>query len=210
MPGLVRRRLGSPLRRAVSAVSRTVGWPLFLLPLILGATVFVLVDPHFRLSTAAPRTSTPAAVRPSATDAEAAAVAGTDAAACLANQSPQLVLVSISRQRAWMCSGTRTVHATAVTTGDVESGDGTPTGTWEIEAKEPDRWLTGPDYSDFVHFWMPFHDDFGFHDASWQTMPFGDVGYRSQGSHGCVHLPAASMAWLYNWADVGATVTIVH
>ncbi|WP_277830803.1 L,D-transpeptidase [Speluncibacter jeojiensis] len=206
MPGPVRRPLGSPLRRAVGSLARTVGWPLLLLPLIVGATVFVLVDPHFRLSMATPRTTPSAVVHQSSADS----VVGADAAACLANQSPQLVLVSISRQRAWMCAGTRTVHATAVTTGDVLSGDGTPTGTWAIEAKQPDRWLSGPGYSDFVHYWMPFHDDFGFHDADWQTMPFGDVGYRSEGSHGCVHLPEAAMSWLYNWAEVGAGVTIVQ
>ena len=55
---------------------------------------------------------------------------------------------------------------------------------------------------------MPFNGDFGFHDAPWQTMPYGAAGYTDNGSHGCVHLPAEAMAWLFNWAAVGATVTI--
>ena len=30
-----------------------------------------------------------------------------------------------------------------------------------------------PRVGDYVEYWVPFNGDFGFHDASWQTMPFG-------------------------------------
>ena len=128
---------------------------------------------------------------------------------CAGNTEPQLILVSIGKQRAWMCERGRQVKTSAVTTGKVADDSSTPTGTWEITGKETDRYLNGPGYSDFVHYWLPFYGDFGFHDATWQTMPFGSPGYRTQGSHGCIHLPTPMMAWLYQWVQIGATATVV-
>lgn len=130
--------------------------------------------------------------------------------ACLTNTHAQYVLVSITQEQAWMCSGTNQIFTSAVTTGEVDNGDGTPTGTWQVQGKQTDRYLTGPGYDDFVHFWVPFDGSIGFHDAPWQTMPYGTDDYLTAGSHGCVHLPAAAMTWLYSWIQVGATVTVEH
>jgi lipoprotein-anchoring transpeptidase ErfK/SrfK len=127
---------------------------------------------------------------------------------CAGTTDDQLVLVSISQQHAWMCSAGAEVKDSAVTTGEVDNGDQTPTGTWQVYAKQTDRYLTGPGYSDYVNFWVPFNGDFGFHDASWQTMAYGSPDYVTQGSHGCVHLPIDVMTWMYNWIAVGATVTV--
>jgi lipoprotein-anchoring transpeptidase ErfK/SrfK len=132
----------------------------------------------------------------------------TDSTPCLSNATAKLVVVSIGEQRAWMCDHARQVYSTLVTTGAADAGDGTPIGSWQVQARQTDRYLTGPGYRDFVHYWVPFDGDFGFHDASWQTMPFGAPGYRANGSHGCVHLPMPAMAWLYRWAQVGTTVTV--
>jgi lipoprotein-anchoring transpeptidase ErfK/SrfK len=128
---------------------------------------------------------------------------------CQHNADGQLIVVVISQQRAWACSRAQQVYVSPVTTGDVATGDDTPTGTWHVQDKETDRTLTllnGSQY--FVRYWLPYDDIYGFHDASWQTFPFGGAQYRTAGSHGCVHLPMAAMAWLYRWADVGATVSI--
>ncbi len=133
-----------------------------------------------------------------------------EVAVCARNKDPQLVLVSLSKQRAWMCERTRQLRTTAVTTGKLSDGSGTPTGTWQVYGKETDRYLNGADYSDFVHYWVPFFGDFGFHDATWQKMPFGSPQYRTRGSHGCVHLPTATMRWLYDWVQLGATATVVR
>jgi lipoprotein-anchoring transpeptidase ErfK/SrfK len=130
--------------------------------------------------------------------------------ACAGNTAASLVLVSISRQHVWMCQGPREINSTAATTGAVDHGNATPTGSWLVQAKQIDRYLVGPGYRDFVHYWVPFNGDFGFHDASWQKMPFGAPGYRTQGSNGCVHLPLAVMSWLYGWARVGATVVTIQ
>jgi len=111
----------------------------------------------------------------------------------------------------WACQGSDLVYDTPVTTGAyLVAGDSTPTGTWHIYAKETDTHLIGPSWDDFVNYWLPFYSAYGFHDATWQTFPFGGAQYPTQGSHGCVHLPLTAMAWLYNWANVGTTVTITQ
>ena len=107
-----------------------------------------------------------------------------------------------------MCEGPRQLDSSPVTTGDPVTGHATPTGTWQIQAKQTDRDLTGPGYRDHVYYWMPFDGDIGFHDALWQTLPFGSPNYAVAGSHGCVHLPMAAMAWLFQWTQVGTTVTV--
>jgi|GEM_PF-1828094 len=127
---------------------------------------------------------------------------------CSTNTKSQLILVNITQQHLWACQGPEQVYDSAVTTGAYAIGDITPTGTWHIYAKETDTHLIGPTWNDFVNYWMPFYSDYGFHDAAWQTFPFGGPEYPTQGSHGCVHLPLAAMAWLYNWSRIGTTVTI--
>jgi len=133
-----------------------------------------------------------------------------DARSCAGNDYAQLVVVSISRQHLWACEKHKQVESTAVTTGETDNGDQTPLGSWRVQAKQRDRYLVGPGYRDYVQYWVPFNGDFGFHDASWQTMPFGSQGYKTDGSHGCVHLPTPAMAWFYKWVTVGQTVVTVE
>ncbi|HEY7046125.1 MAG TPA: L,D-transpeptidase [Jatrophihabitantaceae bacterium] len=128
---------------------------------------------------------------------------------CTGSADAQRVIVSISRQHAWVCAGARQIKDSPVTTGASASGDGTPTGTWHVQAKQTDRMLTVLSGESFhVDFWVPYDGVYGFHDASWQKFPYGSSQYRTDGSHGCVHFPHTIMAWLYNWVQVGATVTI--
>lgn len=160
-----------------------------------------------------PAASHPAATRPVAQasappTATPTATASGSASPCAGSTVAQLVVVSIQKQHAWMCAGSAEVYTTAVTTGASDLGLATPVGTWQVQDRQTDRYLVGPGYRDYVKYWVPFDGDFGFHDASWQTMAYGSPGYRSQGSHGCVHLPEAAMSWLYGWAQVGATVTV--
>jgi len=58
--------------------------------------------------------------------------------ACLDNTQPQLIVVSLVQQRAWMCAGARQMYTTPVSTGQVSTGqvstgDATPTGSWTID-----------------------------------------------------------------------------
>ena len=66
---------------------------------------------------------------------------------------------------------------------DVLRGKQKPDGTYEYETQ--------------VTYWMPFNGGIGFHDASWQPY-FGDDRYLYGGSHGCINMPPANAAILYN------------
>jgi hypothetical protein len=123
--------------------------------------------------------------------------------------SGKTIAVDLSRQLAWMCSGRQQIRATAVTTGATALGYGTPTGTWHVQARVRDTTLypaAGGAYP--VHYWMPYDGPYGIHDSPWQNFPYGSSRYRTEGSHGCVHVPGAMMAWLFGWAPVGTRVVI--
>lgn len=130
------------------------------------------------------------------------------AAACAQVKVRREIVVDIGLQHLWTCDRTKVVISTAVTTGATARGDATPTGTWKIYGKQTDRYLSGPGYNDYVHYWMPFYGNYGLHDATWQTMRFGASGYPTRGSHGCVHLPISVMARVYQWASIGTTVHV--
>ena len=119
---------------------------------------------------------------------------------CAVNTRPHLVRVSVAQQHEWMCAGTRLAYQTAVMTGIPTEDYHTPTGTYVIQAKLTNQTLTlltGDQY--VVNYWIPFDAPlFGFHDSAWQTFPYGSAKYRTDGSHGCVHMPLAGIAWLYN------------
>ena len=138
---------------------------------------------------------------------------------CAGNNLSQLIKVSISGQHLWACQGSKAVYDTPVITGmEAHDSTRTPTGTYHIYAKQTNLTLTGSDetgsWSDPVSYWMPFlsnqYGTYGFHDATWRTgNPFGKINPNSnQASHGCVELPLSAAQWLYNWAQVGTTITI--
>lgn len=143
-----------------------------------------------------------------------AAVAKELASHCSANTASQTVVVSISQQHLWACEGTNEVYDAAVTTGAaIYPEDATLTGTWHIQGKQTDRYLTGSDsrgsWNEHVNYWIPYDGDYGFHDAPWQTFAFGDLNkYKTNGSHGCVRSSTANLKWLFDWAPIGTTVTI--
>lgn len=154
---------------------------------------------------------------PVSTSQNASTAAASVPSACAGNASGKLLLVSISQQHLWACDGTTLANQSAVTTGTTaivnSVDDNTPTGSWQIYGKQTDTYLKGGDangsWNDYVQYWMPFDGEIGFHDASWEKpSAFGTGIYHTDGSHGCVHLPTAIAAWVYDWAPVGTTVTV--
>ena len=205
---------------------RRYGWRAYALPILIAVTIAALVRPDPGHGTGAPPSPAAGAPRqavtvegeqPGVTDYAPAAdpspitvsLGSDDATSCAGNHYSQLVVVSIEQQHLWACEGQKQVDSTPVTTGETDNGDQTPLGSWRVQAKQRDRYLVGPGYRDYVRYWVPFNGDFGFHDASWQTMPFGSQDYKAKGSHGCVHLPTTTMAWLYKWVTVGQTVVTI-
>jgi hypothetical protein len=127
------------------------------------------------------------------------------------------IYVNIELQHLWACSGVDLYLDTAVTTGAwklTHVNDATPIGTFHIYGKARNVVLSGHDYygswHDHVAYWMPFYGPYGFHDASWQKFPFGSSLYKTEGSHGCVHVPVSVLGEIFNWAPIGTAVTIVR
>ena len=125
------------------------------------------------------------------------------------------IYVSLGQQHLWACTGDVLLTDTAITTGASALTNvhyATPIGTSHITGKSRNTVLAGRDvngpWNDPVKFWMPFDGGIGFHDSSWQTFPYGSDLYKTQGSHGCVHVPAAVIATLFDWAPVGTLVTV--
>lgn len=147
---------------------------------------------------------------------------GTAAAAvnmCAGNNLDQFILVSISQRHLWVCDQTEQLYDSPVVTGmENLAADLTPTGTYHIYAKTTDVYLKGSDstgsWDDYVNYWMPFlnnqYGTYGFHDATWRPAnAFGNISpYSSNASHGCVELPLATAKWLYDWAQIGTTLTV--
>ncbi|MBE7189796.1 L,D-transpeptidase [Jatrophihabitans endophyticus] len=129
---------------------------------------------------------------------------------CAANPYARRVIVSIHKQHLWACDGHRQVLQTPVTTGASTHHDQTPVGSWRVQGRQRNRYLVGPGYRDYVHYWVPFNGDFGLHDAPWEKTGYGSQDYPTKGSHGCVHVPETDMKWLYRWTKVDRTVVTVE
>ncbi len=125
------------------------------------------------------------------------------------------IYVSIGEQHLWACTGDALLIDTAITTGASAITNArytTPLGTSHITGKKRNTVLAGKDvngpWNDPVEYWMPFDGGIGFHDSSWQTFPYGSPLYTTQGSHGCVHVPVAVIATIFDWAPVSTLVTV--
>jgi lipoprotein-anchoring transpeptidase ErfK/SrfK len=149
----------------------------------------------------------PAASQPSASASKHSALPSP----CARNPRSQLIVVNIKHQHEWACAHHRTVLSTPVTTGaSSRPGDATPRGVFAVQGLDRNSVLTTTGARNYrVKFWIPFHlGVWGFHDASWQKMPFGSKQYVTRGSHGCVHMPLAAIRWLFHWVHYGTRVRI--
>ncbi len=119
--------------------------------------------------------------------------------------------ISLGSQQLWAYQNGQVVYQSPVTSGGTGNGFPTVTGLFAIYAKERNRYLNGHpygyNYNVFVQYWMPFYLGFGLHDASWRNN-FGGQDYYYDGSHGCVNLPLATAAFLFDWAPIGTPVWV--
>lgn len=126
--------------------------------------------------------------------------------------APKYIEVNLSSQHLWAYQDHQVAFDSPVTSGATGYGFPTVTGLFSIYSKQTNRYLDGRplgyNYNVFVQYWMPFYADYGLHDASWRNGSFGGQDYYYDGSHGCVNLPTATAAWLYNWAPVGTPVWV--
>lgn len=126
----------------------------------------------------------------------------------------KVILIGIAEQRLTAYENGEVVVTSLVATGRPELA--TPKGTFHLMAKYSplkfvSPWPKGNPYwypDEWVSFGMLFaNDGFFIHDAPWRTH-YGPGTNLMDGTHGCVNVPKAAMARLYNWATVGTTVVI--
>lgn len=94
------------------------------------------------------------------------------------------VEVNLTKQCLWVYNNYECVMYTPIVTGSLGDGWGTPNGAFDVVYKEIGATLMGLD----VTYWMPFHGNYGLHDAPWRRV-FDDDEYLFNGSHGCVNIP---------------------
>lgn len=121
------------------------------------------------------------------------------------------VEVSIKAQHLWYYIDGELFLESKVVTGDVTKDRGTMTGAYPLSYKQRDYTLTGGQggsaWSSFVHYWMPFIEGQGLHDASWRSK-FGGKIYKGNGSHGCVNLPSKVAKNIYENITAGTAIII--
>ena len=83
----------------------------------------------------------------------------------------------------------------------------TPTGTYGLTYKQSPGTLVGEGYNSDVRYWMPFYYNVGLHDADWRSS-FGGTIYKTNGSHGCVNMPIANAAALYDLVDTNTPIFV--
>ncbi len=119
--------------------------------------------------------------------------------------------VNLTTQHLWAYQDKQVVFDSPVTSGATGAGYPTVQGLFSIYSKERNRYLDGRplgyNYNVFVQYWMPFYADYGLHDASWRSA-YGGPDYYYNGSHGCVNLPLATAAWIWDWSSIGTPVWV--
>ena len=117
------------------------------------------------------------------------------------------VEINIGDQHLWVYKNGEQVNETDFVSGGLFKGNSTPEGTYSITYKERDATLVGEGYQSSVKYWMPFNGNIGLHDASWRDSFGGHIYYMS-GSHGCVNLPTAKAAAIYDQVEKGEAVVV--
>lgn len=106
------------------------------------------------------------------------------------------VEADLTRQHLWFYIDGELVIETDFVSGLPRDGRETATGVFMIPYKKSPETLTGDTWEEEVTYWMPFHDGQGLHDAPWRN-EFGGNIYQNGGSHGCINLPPAAAAVIY-------------
>lgn len=122
------------------------------------------------------------------------------------------VEIDLTGQHVYVIKDGSVVWDAPCVTGNVAKGYTTPPGIYSVAYKERDRVLRGKkledgtyEYESPVSYWMPFNGGIGLHDANWRGQ-FGGTIYQTAGSHGCINLPPAKVAALYEMVYKGMPV----
>ena len=125
--------------------------------------------------------------------------------------------VDITEQHMWFIKKGKVVFESDVVTGTPNAERRTPQGVYTILEKMRNKVLKGrplpngqPSYLTPVSYWMRVTwTGVGFHDATWQAAFGGERYKQGAGSHGCINMPYAKAAELYDLIETGYPV-IIH
>lgn len=115
------------------------------------------------------------------------------------------VEVDMTKQHLWFYKNGALVVQSDIVTGDLATNCATPTGIYNLKAKQRNATLKGEDYSTPVAVWMPFVRGVGMHDAYWRDK-FGGEIYKAGGSHGCVNCPPDVAGVIFENIQVGTPI----
>ncbi len=118
------------------------------------------------------------------------------------------VEIDLTAQHLWVYRNGAVVVETDFVSGNVSQNYATPNGVFSIYKKATNAWLAGPDWLDFVSYWIPFYGGIGMHDATWRSV-FGGEIYKFNGSHGCINMPYSITGKIFSNVTVGMRV-LVH
>lgn len=116
------------------------------------------------------------------------------------------VEVNLTKQHIWFYMDGELVVESDIVSGFPKDERETVTGVFQIPYKKSPEVLKGETWEEEVTYWMPFHDGQGLHDAPWRSS-FGGEIYKSNGSHGCVNLPAQTAKKIFE--NIGEGVAII-
>lgn len=117
------------------------------------------------------------------------------------------VEVSLTDQYLWLYKDGHCILESYFVSGNPTRGHATPKGIYGLTYKTRDATLSGEGYDSKVKYWMPFNRNVGLHDAPWRKA-FGGQIYRNNGSHGCINLPPANAAKIYENVDKNTPVIV--
>ena len=117
------------------------------------------------------------------------------------------VEVSLTDQYLWLYKDGKCILESYFVSGNPTRGHATPKGIYGLTYKTRDATLSGEGYDSKVKYWMPFNRNVGLHDAPWRKT-FGGQIYKSNGSHGCINLPPANAAKIYENVDKNTPVIV--
>ena len=118
--------------------------------------------------------------------------------------------LDISNQHLYYYVNGKVSIDTAIVSGTMVGGHGTPAGLFHVYDKQRNKVLVGEDYECPVEYWMRLTDTgVGIHDAWWQES-FGGETYRDAGSHGCINCPPDIARQLYEAVKEKTPVVVYY
>lgn len=117
--------------------------------------------------------------------------------------------IDYTKQKLWYYKEGKKKLSTNIVSGNLSHHNGSVDGVYKIVYKERNATLVGENYSSDVKYFMPFAYNIGIHDASWRS-EFGKEIYKTNGSHGCVNIPAKKAEKLFSMIEVGTPVVAYY